>query len=98
MSRAAGKDVPGSLIIIVSLSVSQKNYAQARKRGRRRELRLIDHNKCNPQGISVKYCPVCKREYKEMSKNQTLHCPVCGSTLIQISDDAIAFNPTIDLP
>jgi len=37
----------------------------------------------------VNYCPVCKREYKEMSGGETRHCPVCGSRLIQISDEAI---------
>jgi rRNA maturation endonuclease Nob1 len=35
----------------------------------------------------VNYCPVCKREYKEMHGRKTGHCPVCGSTLVQISDD-----------
>jgi rRNA maturation endonuclease Nob1 len=35
----------------------------------------------------MNYCPVCKREYKEMGGNKTLQCPVCGSTLVWISDD-----------
>jgi len=35
----------------------------------------------------MNYCPVCKREYKEMSGKQTMHCPLCGSSLIRISDD-----------
>ncbi len=40
-------------------------------------------------GVTVNYCPVCKREYKEMSGNQTRRCPVCGSTRVQIPDDTI---------
>ncbi|MEN6396720.1 MAG: hypothetical protein ABFC78_09585 [Methanoregula sp.] len=38
----------------------------------------------------MNYCPICKREYKEMSGNQTLHCPVCGTTLIELSGNEIA--------
>jgi rRNA maturation endonuclease Nob1 len=34
----------------------------------------------------MNYCPVCKREYKQMSVDQTRRCPICGSTLVQISD------------
>jgi len=37
----------------------------------------------------VNYCPVCKREYKDMGGNQTGLCPVCGSTLVQLPDDAM---------
>ena len=35
----------------------------------------------------MNYCPVCKREYREMGRNETGNCPVCGSWLIRISDD-----------
>ncbi|MFA5330771.1 MAG: hypothetical protein WC342_00185 [Methanoregula sp.] len=38
----------------------------------------------------MNYCPVCNREYKEMSGKQTLHCPVCGTALSHISDEAMA--------
>lgn len=34
----------------------------------------------------MNFCPVCKREYKKMSGNQTGRCPICGSTLVHISD------------
>jgi hypothetical protein len=81
--------VHGPLIIIVSLSVSEKDYAQTRKRGPLRVLWLIDHNNGNPQGMPVNYCSVCKREEKKMSENPTLHCPVCGSTRDRISGDAL---------
>jgi rRNA maturation endonuclease Nob1 len=35
----------------------------------------------------MNYCPLCKREYKEMGVKQTRHCPVCGSMLVKVSDD-----------
>jgi len=37
----------------------------------------------------MNYCPVCKREYKQMSVHQTRRCPTCGSMLVQISDDTM---------
>jgi rRNA maturation endonuclease Nob1 len=37
----------------------------------------------------MNYCPVCKREYKETGVKPTRHCPICGSTLVQISDDTM---------
>jgi Zn finger protein HypA/HybF involved in hydrogenase expression len=39
--------------------------------------------------VTVNYCPVCKREYTQKSRHQTGLCPVCGSTLVQISNDAM---------
>jgi hypothetical protein len=41
------------------------------------------------QCIIVNYCSVCKREYKEKNGRQTRHCPTCGTTLVQISDDSM---------
>jgi rRNA maturation endonuclease Nob1 len=38
---------------------------------------------------TMNYCPVCKREYKETGVKQTRRCPVCGSTLVKISDDTM---------
>ncbi len=37
----------------------------------------------------MNYCPVCKREYKQMSVNKTRRCPTCGSMLVRISDDEL---------
>jgi rRNA maturation endonuclease Nob1 len=37
----------------------------------------------------VNFCPVCKREYREMGTVQTRHCPVCGSALVQISENEL---------
>jgi hypothetical protein len=37
--------------------------------------------------ITVNYCPVCKREYKETGGHETRNCPVCGSMLVQISEN-----------
>jgi hypothetical protein len=72
----------------VPYSVSQKNYAQARKRERQREQRPNDQVK-NHYGATVNYCPVCKREYKDMGGKQTGLCPVCRSTLVQLRDEAM---------
>ncbi|MDD4483032.1 MAG: hypothetical protein PHD55_01535 [Methanoregula sp.] len=38
----------------------------------------------------MNYCPICKREYKETSGNPARHCPVCGSTLVELSSGDIA--------
>jgi rRNA maturation endonuclease Nob1 len=37
----------------------------------------------------MNYCPVCKREYRQLNRNQTGLCPVCGSRLRMISDEAL---------
>lgn len=34
----------------------------------------------------MNYCPVCKREYKQLNWNQTGFCPTCGTRLRMISD------------
>ena len=35
----------------------------------------------------MNFCPVCTREYRQTSgRNQSGRCPVCGSTLVHISD------------
>ncbi|MGB7788150.1 heavy metal-binding domain-containing protein [Methanoregula sp.] len=38
----------------------------------------------------MNYCPVCKREYKEVKGKQTGRCPVCGTDLVQISESEMA--------
>jgi hypothetical protein len=38
----------------------------------------------------MNYCPLCKREFKGMSGSRSRHCPVCGSTLVELSADEIA--------
>nr|WP_319376054.1 hypothetical protein [uncultured Methanoregula sp.] len=35
----------------------------------------------------MNYCPVCKREYKQLTWNQTGLCPTCGTRLQMISDE-----------
>jgi rRNA maturation endonuclease Nob1 len=37
--------------------------------------------------VIVNYCPVCKREYQQNTGYQTGSCPVCGTRLVQITDD-----------
>jgi rRNA maturation endonuclease Nob1 len=40
--------------------------------------------------VTVNYCPVCKREYQVTSGNKEGLCPVCGTRLVQITDDEMA--------
>jgi ssDNA-binding Zn-finger/Zn-ribbon topoisomerase 1 len=37
--------------------------------------------------VTVNYCPVCKREYQRTSGNRAGLCPVCGTRLVQITDE-----------
>jgi rRNA maturation endonuclease Nob1 len=35
----------------------------------------------------MKYCPTCKRICEKLGETEVLFCPVCGSTLVLMSDE-----------
>lgn len=43
----------------------------------------------------MNYCTVCKRKYRQNTGYQTGRCPVCGSMLVRLSDDALDFGVAI---
>jgi len=86
MSRATGGRVHGSLIIIVPLSVSQKNYAQPKRRERKRELRLINTNKIHSVRKADELPFRLQKRIEAPEQNQIRYCPVCRRTLIVPAD------------
>ena len=76
----------GSLIIIVPLSVSQKNYVQPKRRERQRELRLIEYNTIQSAWKADELLFRLQKRTEAPEQNQTRYCPVCGSTLIVPAD------------
>jgi hypothetical protein len=87
MSRATGGRVHGSLIIIVPLSVSQKNYAQPKRRERKRELRLINTNKIHSVRKADELPFRLQKRIEHLSKTRSgiVRCVAAHSSFLRIS-------------
>ncbi len=57
-----------------------------RMRVRKGTAAVFDTRHPDPE-MFMNYCPVCKREYKQLTWNQTGLCPTCGTRLQMISDE-----------